>query len=59
MAVSKGYTKCIKKEYKVVYMGLIIETRQVLYIGFLIKITIGPLEVGALELTILYSPSLL
>jgi hypothetical protein len=57
-AVSKGYTKRIE-EYKVAYMGLIVETRQVLYIGFPAKITTGPLEVGVLGLTILYSPSLL
>jgi hypothetical protein len=40
-------------------MGLMVETRQALYIGFLVKITVGPLEVGVLRLTILYSPSLL
>jgi hypothetical protein len=40
-------------------MGLIVETRQALYIGFSIKITTGPLEVGVLGLTILYSPPLL
>jgi hypothetical protein len=40
-------------------MGLIIETRQVLYIGFPVKITTGLLKVGVLGLTILYSPSLL
>jgi hypothetical protein len=57
--VSKGYTKHIEEEYKIVYIGLIIETRQALYIGFPIKITIGPLEVGVLGLTILYSPPLL
>jgi hypothetical protein len=40
-------------------MGLIVETRQALYMGFPAKITTGPLEVGVLGLTILYSPPLL
>jgi hypothetical protein len=54
-AVFKGYTKRIK-ECEAAYIGLIIETRQALYMGFLIKITAGPLEVRVLGLTILYSP---
>ena len=57
--ISKGYIKHIKEEYKAVYIGLIIETRQVLYIDFPIKITIGLLKVEVLGLTILYSYSLL
>jgi hypothetical protein len=51
--------KRIKKKYKVAYMGLIVETRQVLYIGFFIKITIGPLNIKLLGLIILYSSPLL
>jgi hypothetical protein len=54
-AVSKGYTKRIK-EYEAVYMGLMVETGQALYMGFPIKMTTGPLEVGVLGLTVLYSP---
>jgi hypothetical protein len=58
-AVSKGYIKYIEEECEAAYMGLIVETRQALYIGFPVKITTGPLEVGVLGLTILYSPPLL
>jgi hypothetical protein len=47
------------EEYEVVYMGLMVETKQVLYMGFSVKITARPLEVGVLGLTILYSPPLL
>jgi hypothetical protein len=57
-AVSKGYTKHIE-ECEAAYMGLMVETRQALYIGFPVKMTMGPLEVGVLGLTVLYSPSLL
>jgi hypothetical protein len=58
-AVSKGYIKRIEEEYKAVYMGLMVETRQASYMGFPVKMTTGPLEVGLLGLTILYSPPLL
>jgi hypothetical protein len=36
-AVSKGYIKYIEEECEAAYMGLIVETRQALYIGFPVK----------------------
>jgi hypothetical protein len=38
-------------------MGLMVETGQALYMGFPVKMTTGPLEVGVLGLTVLHSPS--